>query len=358
MWLSCAILCWSGCGPADWPYLKGGLILAAAQVKPEQCKDPLYQTHWAGKNDIQTLLEYPSVRTNLKLCPVYNQRASCCHSTFESEQQKYYGFAIARIQKQFARADLHRKAVAAAYAAKIYAAPAKDLEQAQVALSRYEALLAPSVEQKTCFTQLLTYTAGMVCFCCKPEWTRFVSLSDVPEAAQVAPPENQRVARVRMARTVCNTLWASCQSFGQLVTSLAAALRDSSIARQVSVSQESFAMFTAQEALCDWMHDEFALSPFRLPAKEMGDLPAMGVGGVQALFDARSLRAALNATARLVELPVRRLDVEQQELDVLLEGQQSTFVRVWQGTNPASAANQRTHMVFAILMTVGSQLVA
>jgi len=276
----------------------------ASHPQREQCKDPLFMTHWSGKNDIQTLWAYPIVKTNLKLCPQYNQRASCCHQTFESEQSKYFNFWQTMFLEKFRRVEAHRASVAAAgQAAHQTTTSRADLEQHQVALSLYSKVLSRDA-QAGCFSKLLTYVAGMMCFSCSPEWFHYtVLVGDVLAGEQIV--------RVRMARSVCLELWDACQGFGRSVAAMTAALADSNIARSASRPQEDLSMFTNEQGLCDWMHDQVAMHPFRQPNNEDSNVPL--------------------STPASSGLQGRRLEPRKM-LNVLREGRQSGFSRRWEGT--------------------------
>lgn len=280
------------------------IVLVAETPQYKQCKDPLFETHWSGKDDIQTLKEYPVVKTNLGLCPAYNDRTSCCHQTFESEQMKYYLFWKAAFSGKFLRADAHRRSVVAAGQAGGFSS--QDQQQLDVALSLYAQVLSPAA-QKDCFSSILTYVAGMMCFACKPEWSQYTLISSGNDPLG-------HVLAIRMASSVCVELWASCASFSKLVASLRSALQDSAVARSAVESQENLDMFLRQDDLCDWAHSEVALHPFKLPSKEDRDIP---------LVTAKARR-------RLVDNP-------EKAFDVMLEGRSSGFNRAWNGVSSLSS---------------------
>mmetsp|Transcript_100266 Transcript_100266/g.189074 ORF Transcript_100266/g.189074 Transcript_100266/m.189074 type:complete len:322 (+) Transcript_100266:134-1099(+) len=276
-------------------------VVAEDIAQYEQCKDPLFETHWSGKDDIQTLEKYPVLKTNLALCPAYNDRTSCCHQTFESEQMKYYLFWRSALSGMILRADEHREAFVSAGKAAIAAGISDtDRGQYEAAIALYAQVLSPAA-QKECFSSVLTYVAGMMCFACKPEWSQYTLMSngDDPLGGVLA---------MRMASSVCVDLWAACASFGKLVGLLQNALRDSAVARVATESQENLDMFLTQQQLCDWAHDEIALHPFKLPSKEDQDIPL-----------------------KIAKARRRLLGVPEKAFDVMQEGKDSTFVRKWQG---------------------------
>lgn len=270
-------------------------ILAFSTADSKQCENPLFTTHWSGKNDIQTLTADPVVKTNLKLCPSYNQRASCCHQTFESEQQKFFNFWRQIFEEKLLRADLHRQAVLASMKSSV---SSTDREQYNVVLARYSDFLAPR-HQTQCFSQMLTYVAGMVCFSCNPSWSHYTVRS------------GRKILRLRIATSCCRDLWEHCKNLGGVARALDAAIDDSAVARNASTATEDLGMFYSQQSLCDWMHDQVALHPFRLPTKEDDDVGTVGN---------RSSRSPVT----------RRLQLEEA-LNVLHEGRASTFDRTWPG---------------------------
>lgn len=283
-----------------------------AQAKQyEQCKDPLFETHWAGKIDIPTFTAIPTVNTNLLKCRAYNERASCCSQGVETEQSKYFGFWRDRFLAIFWRVFAHRNSVLAygLFAVQNQTASDADVDQFNIVKRRYETVLSP-LSQSACLTGLLTYVAGMMCFACKPDWFQYsVVLSN-----SVA---KDQLVRVRMPAQVCNQLWASCAAFSSSVVDLRNALRDSKLARAASGAEESLDFFLGKGRLCDWAHDQIALHPFKQPSREDQDIPVQMPAPVQ-----------------------RRLQVIR-ELDVLAEGRKTGFDVAWQGVRMISRSSQK-----------------
>lgn len=278
----------------------------------EQCKDPLFETHWAGKNDIPTLTAFPTVDTNLRICPVFNERASCCQQGFETEQTKYFEFWRSVLFGKFWRVYAHRASVLATGQTAIANGTASkaDVEQLGVVKRRYQQVLSPAA-QSDCLTSILTYVAGMMCFSCKPEWFQYAVISSKQREAD-------RLLRIRMAPSVCVELWAACSSFGTSVASLRAALRDSRLARSAPRAEESFDMFLSQRQLCNWAHDMIALHPFKQPSREEQD----------------SLMQMASAPVPAI---ARRLDFKRT-LDVMADGRATGLPRDWKGKQLISKA--------------------
>lgn len=290
-----------------------------------QCRDPLFQTHWAGKNDIQTLSEYPHVKTNLKMCPSFNLKSSCCHQTFESEQQKYFTFWRRSFEEIFLRINEHRESVIASFPEK--GLPTADVEQYQVVIESFKGVFNPYV-QNMCFSTLLNYAAGMMCFACRPNWFHYAVI-------QGGNTSVEHVLRIRLARTVCLQIWADCHLFGEAAEKLTAALRDSAVARRAPRAVENLDMFLGQQQICDWMHAQVALHPFRLPTTEDGQVGLWEPQG-QAETDAlesgegtpAAFASAASNAAKVGETPTRRLE-EKLELDSLDDGRNSRFDTKW-----------------------------
>lgn len=292
----------------------------------DQCKDPLFETHWAGKNDIPTLTSFPTVNTNLRICPAFNERASCCSQSFETEQSKYFAFWRSVLLGKFWRVTGHRASVlAASQAAQLNGTASNtDLEQLEVVKRRYQQLLDPAA-QTECLTSILTYVAGMMCFSCKPEWFQYAVISSQNMAAD-------HLLRVRMARSVCVELWAACAPLGAAVASLRAAVRDSRLARAALRAEESFDMFLSQRQLCNWAHDAIALHPFKQPSREEQNVQAQ------------------KPAAAPAPIAQRRLDEDmKRSLDVMADGRASGFPRTWQGQQMISQASPLCAMKSAIV---------
>lgn len=317
-------------------------MLDFVKGQTDQCRNPLYETHFFGKNDIQTLNNFPTVKTNLRACPAYNQKASCCHQTFEAEQQKYYNFWRRIFEAKMTRVIVYRKSVVDVEQTDDFRlASYADKQQYQQAMDAFAEVLDPSVHSD-CLSMVMTYVAGVICFSCKPEWVNFCEVVD------------EKVIRVRTTSSVCSALWTVCGNFGDAVQRLKLALLDSALAKLGTFhAEEDLDMFFDQEALCDWLHDTVALHPFSAPteadkASRLNQMLAADTRRLEAGLDpdldfGKDLRSLLfgNKTtmhARDTQITDvaeaaaegRRLQF-QRRFDAIKEGQASGFDRSWKG---------------------------
>merc|ERR1712032_1815098 len=159
------------------------------------------------------------------------------------------------------------------------------------------------------------------------------------------PAYQGNIVRVRMARSVCLEIWDSCKDFSVAVASLKAALADSAIARSAPLAIENMDMFLGQQQLCDWMHDQVALHPFRLESGEDSDIPVVAKPVPRGMAVPHARSSALGA------MPSRRLGLES-ELNVLAEGRATKFDLVWRSPDPGTsfATSLRGSSVFVLLI--------
>lgn len=284
----------------------------------DECKDPLFHTHWYGKTDIAALNSIPTVETTLSLCPQFNFHQTCCSVPFESEQAKYFNFFknVIFIAK-LARVSVHRLSVVDVRNTAVYSvAEHTEKEQFNLALERFNPVLHPTMHTE-CFSALLTYTAGMNCFACRPDWFEFVTL------------EHGMVVRVHVQPSVCMQLWSSCEAFGRATANLKQALLDSALAKQAKRQAENLDMFFDQQALCTWLHNEIALHPFQRPSEVDREAAPEDAGGPSTTATFPPTDAADT---------VRRLQQQDgdREVDIYELGQRSGFDRSWPAESSSS----------------------
>jgi hypothetical protein len=300
------------------------LLATVSLSLDNQCKDTLYTTHWYGKNDIQTFNSIPEVKANLKYCVKYNHRASCCHQTFESELLKYYQSWRRILSAKLARVAHFKSSVHDVRNTDTYTASSKsDLEQYYAAERAFVPVLQPSVHND-CFSAILTYVAGMMCFSCKPNWFEYVVVDDA------APPH---IVKVRIDPSVCVQLWDRCMVFGQASKELELRILDSALAKQAKQGIESLYMFRDQQSLCDWAHVRIALHPFSLTTTADKEANAMAEDWRRLAEDEPPVlflpRNYTSFTQRenVQESSPRRL--EDLQFDVIAEGQATNFDLLW-----------------------------
>eukprot|EP00747_Dinoflagellata_sp_TGD_P191692 gnl/TRDRNA2_/TRDRNA2_55423_c0_seq1.p1 gnl/TRDRNA2_/TRDRNA2_55423_c0~~gnl/TRDRNA2_/TRDRNA2_55423_c0_seq1.p1 ORF type:complete len:361 (-),score=80.20 gnl/TRDRNA2_/TRDRNA2_55423_c0_seq1:51-1100(-) len=237
-----------------------GLLAACLPVSltalDSQCKNTLFQTHWFGKSDIETLNSIPTVKTGLKLCKQFNREASCCSEEFEKEQLTYYNYFRDTIfVGKMARVALHWQSVAdvrhtAAYDDATYT----EREQYKLAMEKFAPVLDTGVHAE-CLSTILQYTAGMNCFACKADWFEYVH------------QHHNRVIRVNIDPGVCIEVWSHCEEFGRATQELKQAVLDSVLVKQAKREAENLDVFFDQQSLCNWLHVEVALHPFQRPSE-------------------------------------------------------------------------------------------
>lgn len=237
----------------QWPF-----VLASCSIVgglDDQCKDPLFETHWFGKYDIHTLNSIPTVKTDLKMCPEYNSMASCCSTEFELEQQRYFDdYRSIIFMSKLVRTTEHRQSVVDVKNTPVYSSSSHmEREQYQHALEAFNPVLTPTVHGD-CFSALLTYTAGMNCFACRPDWFKYVTI------------ENGAVVRIHVHPSVCMEAWSRCERLGEAAMNLKQALLDSVLAKQAKLQAEDLDIFADQQALCNFLHNEVSLHPFQRPS--------------------------------------------------------------------------------------------
>jgi len=303
----------------------------------EQCKDPLFETHWFGKYDIHTLNSIPTVKTDLQLCPGYNSMASCCSAEFELEQQRYFDdYRSIIFMSKLVRTTEHRQSVVDVRNTPAYTSSAKtEREQYQHALEAFNPVLTPAVHGD-CFSALLTYTAGMNCFACRPDWFKYVTM------------ENGVVVRIHVHPSVCMEVWSRCEILGEAAMNLKQALLDSVLAKQAKLQAEDLDIFSDQQALCSFLHNQVSLHPFQRPS--MLEREAAPGAHKEAIDpnEAAALPGAFGAVGVTTPLPVlspgvfptampyaagtgRRLEEDvtpesaKLELDVIAEGKRTGF---------------------------------
>lgn len=198
-----------------------------------------------------------SVKTGLKYCPLYNSQVSCCSPKFERAQM--FSFNNVRdsvFMSKLARVAVHLQSVAALEHTKFFRiASADERKQYKSVLESFSFVLHPHVHSD-CMSGLLTYTAGVLCFACKPDWDKYVTM------------EAGAVVRLHVDPSVCAELWSRCEVFGQVASDLKESLGASALAQRAKRKAESLDMFFHKQSLCGWVHKEVALKPFRKPSVE------------------------------------------------------------------------------------------
>mmetsp|Transcript_65571 Transcript_65571/g.154185 ORF Transcript_65571/g.154185 Transcript_65571/m.154185 type:complete len:337 (+) Transcript_65571:26-1036(+) len=319
--------------PAFWP--------PRTLALDHQCHDPLFKAHWFGEygsasvqevGRLPTLNSIPTVHKGLKLCPDYNLEASCCSAVFETVQATHFDYFRNHIfPSKLVRVIQHRQSVMEVLKTSEYIT-ASDLEKEQFAsaLERFSPVLQPQVHAH-CWSAMLTYTAGMNCFACKPDWMTYVT----PHC----PPKCDSVIRVHIHPSDCDELWIACERFGMAAQALRQALIDSVLAKQAKMPVEDLSMFEGQQDLCTWLHDTVALHPLQQPTEaEKEAAPAAGPYALSKRLATRAL-GGING-------------LDMQFLRVMDEGRASGFDIHWSGLVGPSGVAHRSCTAFLLTLTV------
>lgn len=297
-----------------------GPRLAVGIPSSQQCRNPLFEIHWfisAGMNP-PLLGDTPASRTNLRLCPVYNGQPSCCVESFESEQMLHFNYwkEIFGAKIEGIREDLvgiERVKDTDAFNA------ASDAARAQFyrALDAHERMLDPA-NHASCFTALMTYVAGMICFSCDPSWLSMVQL------------DTGKIVRILLTGNTCHVVWEACASFGAMAAQLSQLMLDSRLVAMQGSPVEDVEMFLGQQALCDWMHNSVAMKPFTTPPEAQREAaPALEV-----IRAGRRMATAMHAPTLT--------GGGTSEYDAMKAGRASGFDTLWEGAlAPSGSAAPR-----------------
>jgi len=282
----------------------GFLILLVGKTSTEDihsCRNFLFEQHWfSAEGSKRSLLKYPELISDLRLCPVYNGQASCCQTGVEHEQALHFAYwkqifkgKIARV-KQSKMATLEIKDDLA-----FNSATHEDRQQFEIAIEKYDKILDPMAGHARCFSTLSVYAAGMICFACDTHWRNKVHMA-----------EGEKLLRILIPEGNCVELWADCSDFGQQARDLKEAILDSSLAIRSRLPVEYLHMFEGQQQLCDWAHDVIAMHPFVRP----GEVEREATPPIRSVIR----RLQLSNETRLL-----------QEYDVMQQGRLSRFDTSW-----------------------------
>jgi hypothetical protein len=301
----------------------------------DECRNPLFEIHWftGREGDTQTLSGFPEVRTNLRLCPAHNNILSCCREAFEGEQLLHFNFWRQILSYKVERLTKNKAAVAKVQKSDIFNT-ATNAERSHFlrVLSKLDEVIDPSVHAG-CFSALVTYMAGMICFACLPNWRSIVH------------EDYGKIVRILLTTGTCTEVWARCEEFGHKAKMLHQVMLDSKLAIMQSTSFENFEMFHDQQALCDWMHDAVAMHPFTTPSEmEREAVPVPNV--IRTL-----LAESPNSTSAL-----RRLQLPgKQEYDAMKGGKASGFDITWAG-DLSSGATARWASCWNVMLLLSGLL--
>merc|ERR1711879_510040 len=152
------------------------------------------------------------------------------------------------------RVAVHMQSVAALEHTKLFRhASPEERKKFKFVMETFSFVLHPHVHSD-CLSGLLAYTAGVLCFACRPDWYKYVTL------------EAGAVSRLHVGPSACAELWNLCEVFGQVASDLKQSIVDSELAQRAKRKAENMDMFFSEHSLCHWIHNEVALQPFRKPS--------------------------------------------------------------------------------------------
>jgi len=288
----------------------------------DQCCNPLFIDHWFNKedHDSQSMNAVPTIRTNLRLCPAYNGRQSCCRQSFEHEQLVHFNFWKQIFASKLERITKNRDGVKAVrQLEKFNSATEEDRAEYDRVLAKYDEVLDPG-GHSTCLSALSTYVAGMICFACETDWPSFVHR------------DYGKIVRVLLTSSTCTEIWLRCANFGELTRTLSQVSLDSSLAAMQSTGLENLEMFYDQQGLCDWMHSSVAMHPFTTPTemqREAAPVPSQ------------------------ISASKRRLQVAEG-FDAMRAGKASGFDITWGGLTGGAASRASSTLVLVAATMVAT----
>lgn len=272
----------------------------AAQKAPGNCRNPLFQTHWAGKSDIRHLAGKPTAQMSLRLCPMYNGRGACCTAAFEEAMQRAFGYWVQHFKNMKRHIVTYRAEMAAMKASSPIYVKADRLEQfifskALTSFAPVERLLG------TCFDTLLEYMAGAICYSCDPQWRSKVDFTS----------DGLGIEYLHIHQSTGELLWQSCRPLGVAAVELRRRIADSALSRQLRSAFEDLSVFSTRVGIVELM-GKAALVALRGPNQLPVDQP--GVKG-QGAGKARALAAG----------PAKAVRAGENQLYLVRDGRQSGF---------------------------------
>ncbi|CAJ1396860.1 unnamed protein product [Effrenium voratum] len=309
--------------------VKLGLLGLGAADK--QCRNLLFEQHWFNADSSRSLREFPEVTSDLRLCVAFNGQKNCCQTGLEHEQALHFAYWRQILLGKIVRVRQAKMATLEVKDDPAFQERETDRDQFFSAVQKYKEVLEPSVHGR-CFSALLVYAAGMICFSCDAQWRQSVHR---PETGAV-PSSSASVLRVRIPAGDCVELWAECSALGQKSRALREAILDSRLAMRSRLPVEYLEMFEDQQALCDWAHDVIAMHPFTSPNEvEKEATPPVSMRRLQT-------ETTLHESLERDNLSFIR------EYDVMNQGRASRFDTSWKGSHSAHSGSRGLSVAMAI----------
>eukprot|EP00448_Togula_jolla_P017683 CAMPEP_0170580888 /NCGR_PEP_ID=MMETSP0224-20130122/6746_1 /TAXON_ID=285029 /ORGANISM="Togula jolla, Strain CCCM 725" /LENGTH=301 /DNA_ID=CAMNT_0010903987 /DNA_START=39 /DNA_END=944 /DNA_ORIENTATION=- len=204
------------------------------------CDNPIFETHWAGKSDIRHLNGQPTAQFGLRRCPRYNDHFACCPAAFEKELDISFKHWVEHWQRKVNELHAFEVEVKGVMASQAFVS-AHWAERAL--LSKVLESMQPVVESYgTCFNTLLEYMAGMLCFCCDPNWSEKVFMDSAGHINHLQIHESSNEA-----------IWQACRSLGDAAAELQLRAADSTLAKMIRVDFVDLAAFSTRISVSEHM---------------------------------------------------------------------------------------------------------
>lgn len=191
----------------------GALAQAPLGAARSACENPLFNCIWHSRSEASAALsELPEVREDLQYCRHYNHNhASCCNPEVEREVlvpafrawRLWLGQTLGALER--AKRELGHLGLGQLGA--LQQASERDIAHVDALLIGLGGLINKMPE---CFSAVLEYVAGVLCFSCRADWERF---GVVPNRTNIGKEQPNFLVRVREMDD--DSVWARCRPFGE-----------------------------------------------------------------------------------------------------------------------------------------------
>jgi len=222
----------------------------------QNCRNPLFSTHWAGKSDIVHLNANPAVVHGLSLCPFYNGLVACCSAAFEDVQRLAFERWVAHWKRILHDIEDFQVEMEGLRVSNSYVKATKD---EQTLFEKAFSRAAPVLDViGTCFDTLLEYMAGVLCFSCDPRWAEKILLTD----------DGTQALSLKLHDSTHEELWRSCHQLAAVSEELDARIGDSTLAKAITSPYVDLSVFQSRISIGAYMVRN-GLMPMLGPAEKV-----------------------------------------------------------------------------------------